>query len=179
MRGNDRIRRVCGPDLLVEVCTASVDIGLRHYFYGGAKGVAEDVARELRAVLPELHVAGVESPPFRPLTAAEESELLERVKTSHADIMWIGLGCPKQEQWMSDHVKKFPGVVLIGVGAAFDFQSKRIQRAPHWMQMWGLEWMHRLYSEPQRLWRRYLTLAPQYIVASLAETIRLRLRLLK
>lgn len=174
MRGSQRISRVCGPDLLAAVCAASAPLGLRHYFYGGAEGVAEKVAVELKKSIPDLLVAGAESPPFRPLNAKEESELRERIATSGTDIMWIGLGCPKQEQWMFDHVNRIPGVVLIGVGAAFDFQSKRIRRAPVWMQSWGLEWLHRVVSEPGRLWQRYFILAPQFVYASLAETLRLR-----
>ncbi|MGL4395317.1 MAG: WecB/TagA/CpsF family glycosyltransferase [Hyphomicrobium sp.] len=175
MRGHSHISRVCGPDLLNHVCAASEPVGLKHYFYGGAEGVAATVADELKKSFPKLAVVGAECPPFRPLSPQEEEDLRARVARSGADIMWIGLGCPKQEQWMYDHVAQIPGVVLIGVGAAFDFQSKRIVRAPVWMQSAGLEWLHRLMSEPGRLWRRYLVLAPQFVIASLAETIRLRL----
>ena len=174
MRGNRIIGRVCGPDLLVRVCQAAVSRNVKHYFYGGAEGVAQRVAQELVKEIPGIEIAGVESPPFRPLTATEEDALRKRVKASGARIMWVGLGCPKQEQWMLDHVGRFPGTVLIGIGAAFDFQSKRVKRAPLWMQKTGLEWLHRLLSEPSRLWRRYLVIAPQFVAASLAETARLR-----
>lgn len=175
MRGNTHIGRVCGPDLLAEVCAASRHLGLRHYFYGGAEGVAEKVASELQRAHPGLEIAGTECPPFRPLTPLEEDALRRRVAAARAGVMWIGLGCPKQEQWMLDHIGQIPGVVLIGVGAAFDFHSKRVQRAPLWMQRRGLEWLHRLASEPRRLWRRYVIMAPQFVVASLAETLRQRL----
>lgn len=175
MRGNTHIARVCGPDLLAEVCHASRHLGLRHYFYGGAEGVAAKVAGELQKIYPGLEVAGTECPPFRPLTPDDEEALRQRVAAARANLMWIGLGCPKQEQWMLDHIGQIPGVVLIGVGAAFDFHSKRVQRAPLWMQRWGLEWLHRLASEPRRLWRRYVILAPQFVVASLTETVRQRL----
>lgn len=182
MRGNSQIERVSGPDLMPAVCAASQKQGLRHYFYGGSQGVAMAVALELRKACPVLAIAGSESPPFRPLSSSEEDDLERRLREAEVNIMWIALGCPRQEKWMREHVGKFKGVVLIGVGAAFDFQCKRIPRAPLWMQNAGLEWLHRLCSEPQRLWRRYLLTVPWFAAASLAETVVLfsnRLRTVK
>lgn len=171
MRGDRHIARVSGPDLMPAVCRASVSTGLRHYFWGGSEGVAAAVAERLRQTYPGLDVAGAETPPFRPMTPAEDEALGQRLKDLRVNVLWIALGCPKQERWMLQHIGKFPGIVMIGVGAAFDFECKRITRAPLWMRRSGLEWLHRLASEPQRLWRRYLVLAPQFVVASLAETI--------
>ena len=134
------------------------------------RGVADQLANELKKRYPGLQVAGAECPPFRPLTDDEVERMVERVEGAEADIMWIGLGCPKQEIWMHDHVHRFKGKVLIGVGAAFDFHTGRLARAPLWMQKAGLEWLHRFASEPKRLWRRYLIYAPRFVFLSLIET---------
>jgi N-acetylglucosaminyldiphosphoundecaprenol N-acetyl-beta-D-mannosaminyltransferase len=174
LRGVKETRRVSGPDLLPEVCARSNETGWRHYFYGGAEGVGETLAGKLKDKNPKLQIAGIECPPFRVLSADEKEAVIQRIKASKADIVWVGLGCPKQEAWMHEHVGRLDGVVLIGVGAAFDFLSGRIARAPVWMQRNGLEWLHRLASEPRRLWRRYLISAPRFAVLTLAETLAIR-----
>jgi N-acetylglucosaminyldiphosphoundecaprenol N-acetyl-beta-D-mannosaminyltransferase len=171
MKGHKSMKRVCGPDLLLEVCARSVSNGWTHYFYGGSEGVADDLATRLKARFPGLKVAGCEAPPFRPLTDNEREEMIARIKASRANIVWVGLGCPKQEAWMRENVSQLNGPVLIGIGAAFDFHSGRINRAPLWMRSHGLEWLHRLYSEPRRLWRRYLLSAPKFILLCLGEAI--------
>jgi N-acetylglucosaminyldiphosphoundecaprenol N-acetyl-beta-D-mannosaminyltransferase len=160
--GRPAMSRVCGPDLLPAVCAASEMRGWRHYFYGGAPGVVEQLRDALTAKYPKLDIVGTYSPPFRPLSEAEDAEVMRTIAASKADIVWVGLGCPKQEKWMADHVARLAGVTLIGIGAAFDFHTGRVERAPLWMQRNGLEWLHRLVSEPRRLWRRYLVLAPQF-----------------
>ena len=173
LRGENIKKRVCGPDLMLAVCEQSVSMGWRHYFYGGAEGVAETLARTLETTYPGLQVAGFDCPPFRPLSEDELTASIERINSAQPDIVWVGLGCPKQELWMSEHHERIKGAVLLGVGAAFDFHSGRIQRAPVWMRTHGLEWLHRLASEPGRLWRRYLIAAPRFCLACLAETVRL------
>lgn len=175
-RGTGDMSRVCGPDLLPQVCAASVARGWKHYFYGGADGVASDLAERLQAKHPGLAVVGTDCPPFRALSTAEQEAALARIRASGAQILWVGLGCPKQEKWMLANRDKLPGVVMIGIGAAFDFHVDRVRRAPRWMREGGLEWLHRLMSEPRRLWRRYLVMAPRFVVASLAETASIRLR---
>ena len=174
LRGVKETRRVSGPDLLPEMCARSERTGWRHYFYGGADGVADKLVAKLKETYPDLQVAGTECPPFRPLSAEEQARTISRIKQSKADIVWVGLGCPKQEAWMHENAGRLEGVVLIGVGAAFDFHSGRVARAPLWMQKSGLEWLHRLTSEPKRLWRRYLIRAPQFVALSLAETFAMR-----
>lgn len=171
LRGVKETRRVCGPDLLPEICARSEQTGWRHYFYGGADGVADLLSGKLKTKYPALKVVGTECPPFRSLSDGEKEATIVRIKQSGADIVWVGLGCPKQEAWMYEHARRLEGVVLIGVGAAFDFHSGRVARAPVWMQNAGLEWLHRLYSEPRRLWRRYLIRAPLFVALSLAETL--------
>jgi N-acetylglucosaminyldiphosphoundecaprenol N-acetyl-beta-D-mannosaminyltransferase len=146
--------RVCGPDLMLKFIGETANRRYRHFFFGGAEGVAEALAAELKRLHPELIIAGTYSPPFRPLTVQEEEELAAMVN-DQVDVMWVGLGCPKQEKWMFAHRHLRVGVML-GVGAAFDFHTGRITRAPRWMQRSGLEWLFRLTQDPRRLWRRYL-----------------------
>lgn len=162
LKGHSNMRRVCGPDLMLEVCRQSIEKGWSHYFYGGAEGVADSLAKSLATKFPGLRVAGVECPPFRPLTDAEHGSMIARLKASKANIIWVGLGCPKQEAWMRDNAELLTPSILIGVGAAFDFHTGRVQRAPVWMREHGMEWLHRLISEPRRLWRRYLIAAPTF-----------------
>ncbi|MDX2157234.1 MAG: WecB/TagA/CpsF family glycosyltransferase [Hyphomicrobiaceae bacterium] len=169
LRGESALSRVPGPDLLTAVCERSEAEGWSHYFYGGAEGVADKLAERLARSYPGLTIAGTTCPPFRAQTPEEIERDIARINASGADIVWIGLGCPKQELWMHELSSRFQGRILIGVGAAFDFHTGRIVRAPRWMRDNGLEWLHRLMSEPRRLWRRYLLLAPRFLALSLAE----------
>ncbi len=163
LMGHGAIRRVCGPDLLPALCRHSVARGYRHFFYGGAPGVAERLAERLQSRFPGLEVAGTHTPPFRPLSEAEDAAVVDKIDESGADIVWIGLSTPKQERWMAAHLDRLEAPVMLGVGAAFDFHAGAIRRAPAWMQRSGLEWSFRLLSEPRRLWRRYLVLAPRFV----------------
>jgi N-acetylglucosaminyldiphosphoundecaprenol N-acetyl-beta-D-mannosaminyltransferase len=151
-------QRVCGSDLMDNFCHATGP-AYRHFFYGGAPGVAEQLANALKK-RHGIVVAGTYTPPFRPLTDAEEQELASFVEEVSPDVFWVGLSCPKQEKWMYAHRHSLRVPVMLGVGAAFDMNSGRSQRAPKWMQQSGLEWLFRLVSEPRRLWRRYLVLIP-------------------
>jgi N-acetylglucosaminyldiphosphoundecaprenol N-acetyl-beta-D-mannosaminyltransferase len=117
--------------------------------------VAKAAAKRLKALAPKMAVAGAEAPPFRPLKAAEEKALLARLKRLKVDVLWVGLGAPKQERWMAGMQGRLPAT-MVGVGAAFDFYAGTVPQAPRWMQRAGLEWAYRLMQEPQRLWRRYL-----------------------
>ncbi len=145
-------QQVRGADLMLAVAAQ----GGRHYFFGGAPGVAQKAAASLKAKAPMMAVAGVESPPFRPLSAAEEKALLGRLKRLKVDVLWVGLGAPKQERWMAAMKGRLP-VTMIGVGAAFDYHAGSLAEAPRWMQRAGQEWAFRLMSEPGRLWKRYLS----------------------
>ena len=163
--GKPSISRVSGPDLLPALAKHSVGYGWGHYFYGGADGVVEELSSRLKEQNPGLRVAGLETPPFRPATYSERRQTIEAIKASGAKIIWVGLGCPKQEAWMCDIAEEIPGTVMIGVGAAFDFHSGKIKRAPAWMQTSGLEWLHRFAQEPRRLWKRYLINLPYFALA--------------
>jgi N-acetylglucosaminyldiphosphoundecaprenol N-acetyl-beta-D-mannosaminyltransferase len=165
--GFSQMDRVAGPDLLERVLAESAERGWTQYFYGGAEGVAEELARRFQDRHPALKVLGVECPPYRPLTDAEDAETVARMNEAAPDIVWVGLGAPKQERWMADHRDRLNATVLIGVGAAFDFHTGRLDRAPRWMQRAGLEWSYRLYKEPRRLWKRYVLGIPRFLVGVL------------
>ncbi|TDO43338.1 N-acetylglucosaminyldiphosphoundecaprenol N-acetyl-beta-D-mannosaminyltransferase [Kribbella sp. VKM Ac-2527] len=160
--GFDRMARVCGPDLLERVMAEAAERGWSQYFYGGADGVAEQLRETFVARHPELEVAGVHCPPYRELSAQEDAEIVDRINEAKPDIVWVGLGAPKQERWMAEHRERLDAAILIGVGAAFDFHTGRVDRAPLWMQRSGLEWSYRLAKEPRRLWRRYVLGIPRF-----------------
>ncbi len=168
------VTRVYGPDLMLALCQLSVERTYTHYFYGGADGIPKLLARRLSQRFPGLKVAGVYSPPFRPLTVAEDAKIIEQINQSEADIVWVGLGTPKQDLWMAAHRHQLTAPILIGIGAAFDFHTGRIPQAPHWMQRTGLEWLFRLWQEPGRLWYRYLIYNPLFILLILAQTLGIR-----
>ena len=163
LKGFPHVAQVCGTDLMLAVCELSAKKGYRHYFYGGANGVAKILATRLKTRFQGLNVAGTYSPPFRPLTSQEDRGVVERINAADPHIVWIGMGVPKQEHWMAEHVGQLNAPVLIGVGAAFDFLAGSRMRAPRWMQKSGLEWFFRLMSEPRRLWRRYLIDNPWFL----------------
>lgn len=161
--GHSEMQRVYGPDLMLDVCAWSQDNPCRHFFFGGAPGVAEQLAEKLKARFPKLEIAGFFTPPFRPLNPAEENELRGMVQAARPDIFWVGLSTPKQEKFMAQYLPKLDATLMIGVGAAFDFLSGRVKQAPRWMQRNGLEWVYRLCSEPQRLAGRYFKNNPLFV----------------
>lgn len=161
-RGFKDVDRVYGPDLMQAVLDRSQATGWKHFFYGGAEGVAEELAAKLTAKYPRAIVAGTYTPPFRPLTPEEDAVVRERIRTSGADIVWVGISSPKQERWMVEHRGEVGAPVLIGVGAAYDFLSGRKKQAPRWIQRSGMEWLFRLATEPRRLWSRYARY-PRYV----------------
>lgn len=162
LNGHREMRRVYGPDLMLDVCAWSEASGAKHFFYGGADGVADLLVRKLKEKFPKLSVVGTFTPPFRALNATEEMNLAEQIRAAQPDILWVGLSTPKQEKFMAEYLPKLDATVMIGVGAAFDFHSGRVKQAPRWMQRSGLEWFYRLCSEPRRLGKRYLRNNPLF-----------------
>ena len=150
-----RLERVYGPDVMLAVLDRGRDTGYRHYFYGGAPGIAELLAARMRARFPGLNVVGIESPPFRSLSSEESAEVVARINAASPDCVWVGLGAPKQDLWVHEYRPALRASALLAVGAAFDFNSGARRQAPAWMQRAGFEWLFRLMSEPRRLWRRY------------------------
>jgi N-acetylglucosaminyldiphosphoundecaprenol N-acetyl-beta-D-mannosaminyltransferase len=167
--GPPGVERVYGPDLMLAVCDAGRAAGLRHYFLGGAPNVAEALRGRLGRRFPGLEVTGTFTPPFRPLTKEETAALRIDIARDPPDIVWVGLGTPKQERFMAEHWRTFDAGLLIGVGAAFDFHSGCVRQAPRWIQRSGFEWLFRLAMEPRRLGPRYLKTNPLFVLRVLAQ----------
>jgi N-acetylglucosaminyldiphosphoundecaprenol N-acetyl-beta-D-mannosaminyltransferase len=165
--------RISGPDLMWALCARCASENLPVYFYGSTEATLALLETRLRAAFPDLQMT-MESPPFRALTAEEDAAAVDRINASGAGFVFVGLGCPKQERWMAAHrgtaeLDACPvrvNAVMIGVGAAFDFHAGTVQRAPAWMRDNGLEWLHRLASEPGRLWKRYLVTNTLFIIGA-------------
>jgi N-acetylglucosaminyldiphosphoundecaprenol N-acetyl-beta-D-mannosaminyltransferase len=155
-------QRVYGPDLALAVAAAAADAGIPIGLYGGREDVLADLQASYRQRFPALRVVYAHSPPFRELSAAEDAAVVQEIRDSGARILFVGLGCPKQECWMAKHRGRVPAVML-GVGAAFDFHAGRVRQAPGWLQRAGLEWLFRLFMEPRRLWYRYLKHNPRFL----------------
>jgi N-acetylglucosaminyldiphosphoundecaprenol N-acetyl-beta-D-mannosaminyltransferase len=155
--------RVYGPDLMLAWCDRAARLGLPIYLYGGTSEMLQKLTQYLTRNYPGLVIAGSYSPPFRPLSAAEEQADCDRIHQSGARVVFVGLGCPKQEQWMARQQGQLQAV-MIGVGAAFSFFSGDVKQAPRWMMRWGLEWLYRFGQEPGRLWRRYLINNPAFVL---------------
>jgi len=171
-RGHHLPRRVYGPDLMLEFCEKTAGRGYRHFFYGGEPGVPERVAESLKRRFPAIEVCGTLSPPMRLLEPEEDKEIAALISHAAPDVLWVGLGTPKQERWMHEHRDQLHVPVLVSVGAAFDILSGRRNQAPRWMRERGLEWLFRLLQEPRRLWRRYLIYGAEFIAYLAADRLR-------
>jgi N-acetylglucosaminyldiphosphoundecaprenol N-acetyl-beta-D-mannosaminyltransferase len=148
-------QRINGPDLMWRYCEQAQSCAELIFFYGSSEETLARLRVKLLVAFPSLNIAGAISPPFRALTPEEDAAIVEQINSSGAGVVWVSLGCPKQEMWMAAHRDRI-NAVMIGVGAAFDYHAGTIKRAPKWMQDCGLEWFYRLASEPRRLWKRYL-----------------------
>jgi N-acetylglucosaminyldiphosphoundecaprenol N-acetyl-beta-D-mannosaminyltransferase len=162
--GHRLSHRVYGPELMARYCERSRESGTRHFLYGGrTDGALVQLALNLRRRHPGLQIVGGWAPPHRPLTRAEQDFVVAEINRSKPDVVWVGIGVPKQEKWMAALRPRLDAPLLLGVGAAFDFHAGLIAQAPHWMQRTGLEWAFRLAHEPRRLWRRYLRYNPRFV----------------
>jgi N-acetylglucosaminyldiphosphoundecaprenol N-acetyl-beta-D-mannosaminyltransferase len=164
--------RVYGPDLMLETVDRGRSVGLRHYLYGSSPEVIERLVANLTRRFPGVDIVGAESPPYRALTEAESEALVERVRESAADVVWVGLGTPKQDRFVDDYRDRL-NAALVAVGAAFDFHAGVKRQAPAWIQRSGFVWLHRLLCEPRRLWRRYLVGNTQFLWGVLRDRPRL------
>jgi N-acetylglucosaminyldiphosphoundecaprenol N-acetyl-beta-D-mannosaminyltransferase len=162
--------RISGSELMWKCCARAAGSGVSVFLYGSRPETLRRLSARLLHEFPRLKIAGCYSPPFRPLTAAEDAQVAEAINDSGAGIVFVSLGCPKQETWMAEHRGRISAVML-GVGAAFEFHAGTIKRAPRWMQDMGLEWLHRLLSEPRRLWRRYFVTNTLFLAFLLAESL--------
>jgi len=170
LAGHREMRRVYGPDLMLDVCAWSEASGAKHFFYGGADGVAELLAQKLKEKFPKLQIVGTFTPPFRALNESEMKKLQAQVAAAQPDIFWVGLSTPKQEKFMAEFLPQLDATLMVGVGAAFDFHSGRVRQAPRWMQRSGLEWFYRLCCEPRRLAKRYFRNNPLFILKFLGQS---------
>jgi N-acetylglucosaminyldiphosphoundecaprenol N-acetyl-beta-D-mannosaminyltransferase len=173
-REHPHVSRVYGPDLMLAELERSPSSGHRHFFYGGADGVGQRLAGLMRSRFPGLQVAGVLEPPFASLDDLCTDEVAAEINAAKPDVIWIGIGSPKQERWMARMRPLLDASVLIGVGAAFDFHSGLVAQAPAWMQRSGLEWLFRLLTDPRRLWRRYVVDNPWFLWEILLQRLGLR-----
>lgn len=174
LKGAKLKENIRGAELMLRCLEQSVDKGIRHFFYGGKEGTPEGLKERMEAKFPGIQIAGTYSPPFRKMTGEEDKSVCEMINNSRADVLWVGLGAPKQDIWMYKHKDKLNVKAMIGVGAAFDFHTGRIKQAPLWMQNMGLEWLFRLSQEPRRLAKRYLYNNPRFIFYVLLEMMGIR-----
>jgi N-acetylglucosaminyldiphosphoundecaprenol N-acetyl-beta-D-mannosaminyltransferase len=171
LQGFKHTRRVYGPDLMLALCEHSIAKGYRHYLYGSNPDVLERLAENLTTRFPGLQIVGMFSPPFRALMPDEDDQIISEINSVQPHIIWVGLSTPKQEYWMSEHHGKVNAQVMAGVGAAFDFHAGLKKQAPLWMRNSGLEWLFRLLTEPRRLWQRYLTNNPIFLILILGQLL--------
>jgi N-acetylglucosaminyldiphosphoundecaprenol N-acetyl-beta-D-mannosaminyltransferase len=148
---------------MLRLCENAARNGHRVFLYGGREETLGELRGRLQTRFPDLQIVGSYSPPFRPLTDEEDRMVERQITESGAEMVFVGISTPKQERWMYEHRGRFPGLVMIGVGAAFDFHAGRVRQAPVWMQRNGLEWLFRLAAEPRRLWQRYLLVTPRFL----------------
>ncbi len=164
--------RVYGPTLMLRICSAAANENIGIFLYGSTSEVLVNLQQNLQAKFPNLTIAGTISPPFRPLTPEEDATYIQKIKDSRAGIVFIGLGCPRQEAWAFQHRQQL-NCALVCVGAAFDFHAGNVSQAPSWMQKIGLEWLFRFLQEPTRLWQRYVFLNPLYLILLSLQLMRL------
>lgn len=161
-QGKKQASRVRANDLMISLCAYASRENLKVGFYGGRQEVIDGILKRAKNDFPNLKISYAFSPPFRPLTPEEDAEITRKINESGTQILFMGLGCPKQENWMAAHKEKLSSVML-GVGASFDFYAGNVKESPEWMGKLGLEWLYRLTQEPKRLWRRYLMLNPRFM----------------
>lgn len=170
LRGYKEAQQVAGPDLMPALWKATENTEISHYFYGSTEETIKELEKNIRKRYPGLKIAGMEAPPFRPLSEEEDEEAVKRINESGASIVWVGLGAPKQEEWMYAHKGKINGV-MFGVGAGFDFHAGTVKRAPQWMRNHYLEWLYRLTQDPKRLWKRYVKTNGKFLMLLLKDSL--------
>lgn len=161
-RGFEKMERTTGPGYMEEVFKITVEKGYKHYFYGSTEETLTVLREKLNEKYPGIQIVGMYSPPFRPLSGDEDREIVDMINETNPDFVWVGLGAPKQENWMAAHQGKVNGF-MVGVGAGFDYFAENISRAPMWMQNFNLEWLYRLIQDPKRLFKRYFHTNTRFI----------------
>ncbi|MGD0960534.1 MAG: WecB/TagA/CpsF family glycosyltransferase [Methylomonas sp.] len=174
VRGNSKATRLCGPDLMLKCLDEGRKRDWSHFFLGGSEQTLQDLVQSVRGRYPGVDIAGWNSPPFRTLSEQEDAQLVELINATKPDFLWVGLGAPKQEKWIAAHLDRIKAPVQLGVGAAFNFHSGHVKRAPRWMQKSGLEWLYRVMTET-RLFKRYLTTNPIFLGLLIRDFLLIRL----
>ncbi len=173
-QGFSGIRRVFGPDLMMEIFAREEFRSCTHFLCGGEAGVAESLRDEMHRRFPEAKIVGTYSPPFRLMTTEEEAKLAATVRSVQPDVIWVGISTPKQERFMSRYLPMLETTLMVGVGAAFLYHTGAIRDSPRWVKQMGMQWVHRLFQEPSRLWKRYLFNNPQFVVSALLQMFGIR-----
>jgi len=176
LKGYKEIGRTYGPDLMLALCGKGQEKGYKHYLYGGTENTCSLLKNVLKSKFPNIDVVGEYAPPLIPQYAQEDKGVVDEINRLSPDVLWVGLGSPKQDYWMRHHRSKLNVPVMVGVGAAFDFIAGTKKQAPIWMRKSGLEWLFRLCIEPRRLWRRYLIGNTQFVYLLIKHVITARLR---
>jgi N-acetylglucosaminyldiphosphoundecaprenol N-acetyl-beta-D-mannosaminyltransferase len=166
------VERVYGPDFMLAMLDQGRSRGYRHYLYGGAPGVAERLAERMSQRFPGVEFAGIQVPPFRALSSAEDAAAVDAINAARPDCVWVGLGSPKQDLWVAEHRGRLDAAAVLAVGAAFDFHAGVKRQAPRWMQRSGTEWLFRLLSEPRRLGRRYTVVNLRFVALVCRDLLR-------
>lgn len=161
-RGCADMQRITGPSYMEKILELSRENGYSHFFYGSTQETLDKLSAVIEKKYPGVRIAGMYSPPFRPLSEEEDDEVIRIINSASPDFLWVGLGAPKQERWMAAHQGKVDGF-MVGVGAAFDYLAGNISRAPEWMQKNNLEWLYRLFQDPKRLFKRYFVTNTKFI----------------
>jgi N-acetylglucosaminyldiphosphoundecaprenol N-acetyl-beta-D-mannosaminyltransferase len=174
MQGHKGMQRVAGPDLMIEIFRRSQFAHVTHFFYGGREGIANELRERLEQQFPWVRIVGAYTPPFRSLSDAEESEMIASIAVLKPDIIWVGIGCPKQEIFMARYLPYLETKLMFGVGAAFDFHTGRIRDCAGWIKQAGLQWLHRLLQDPKRLWWRYLRTIPAFLWCITLQMVKVR-----
>ena len=174
LQGLKTMQRVFGPDLMLEMIGSKDFTQMRHFLCGGGPGVAEQLREKLTRRFPWASIVGTYTPPFRAMTAEEESDLTARVQAARADVVWVGIGTPKQERFMQRTLPLLDTKLMVGVGAAFLYHTGAIRDSPEWVKRAGLQWLDRLLQEPARLWRRYLLNVPLFLLQATLQVVGLR-----
>ncbi|MCK5013154.1 MAG: WecB/TagA/CpsF family glycosyltransferase [Candidatus Omnitrophica bacterium] len=176
LKGDKNIGRTYGPDLMQALCRSGEKKGYKHYLYGSTESTCGLLRNVLKRKFPNIDIRGHYAPPYRPVHAQEDESIVNEINSADPDILWVGLGSPKQDFWMYEHRAKLKAPIIIGVGAAFDFIAGVKKQAPRWMRRFGLEWFFRLCSEPKRLWKRYFLGNTKFIYLLIKHSIKSRFR---
>jgi len=174
LKGFKNASRTFGPTLMEKTIELGQKDNLKHFFFGSSQETLNKIKKTVTMKYPDAKIAGMISPPYRQLTVSELEDFINQIKKSNADIIWIGLGAPKQEIWMFENFRKLNKGIMIGIGAGFDYVAGNTKHAPEWMKNFALEWLFRLIQEPSRLWKRYLVTNSLFILFILAEFFRVK-----